>query len=143
MQNIIKRAKIFCCENKERLTKPRKEVLKIISETRKPLKAYEILEKLGKVIDKPKAPTVYRAIEFWQQNGFIHRIESLNSYVLCRANYRHKESQFMICDNCGLVIEAHTSQLPDMLKSLTDKNTFLPSIFNFEIQGLCKLCQVT
>ena len=142
MQNIIKHAKIFCSENKERLTKPRKEVLKIISASMKPIKAYEILEKLGKVIDKPKAPTVYRAIEFWQQNGFIHRIESLNSYVLCRESYRHKESQFMICDNCGLVIEAHLSQLADMLKSLTDKNNFLPSIFNLEIQGLCRLCQV-
>lgn len=142
MHNIIEHAKNFCTERKERLTNPRIEVLKIISKSSKPLGAYEILEELGKVIDTPKPPTVYRAIEFWQQNGFIHRIESLNAYAVCHADHRHKDSQYMICDDCGVVIEVHICEMPKALKSMAAKNTFLPSSWNLEIHGLCKQCRL-
>lgn len=143
MHEIIDHAKKFCNKHKERLTKPRIEVLKIISKSTKPLGAYEILEELGKVIETPKPPTVYRAIEFWQQTGFIHRIESLNAYAICHADHRHKDSQFMICNDCGTVIEAHICEMPKALKSMAEKYTFLPSIWNLEIHGLCQNCQLT
>lgn len=141
MDTIIDHAKEFCVEHKERLTKPRLEVLNILSRSEKPLGAYEILEELGKVIDKPKPPTVYRAIEFWQKSGFIHRIESLNAYTVCCEDHRHKESQFMICDACGLVIEVHLCGMPTELKALAASNSFQPSIWNIEIHGLCQSCQ--
>ncbi|MGB4058039.1 MAG: hypothetical protein WBK77_08155 [Alphaproteobacteria bacterium] len=68
---------------------------------RKPLGAYEIPERLGKKIKNPKPPTVYRAIEFWAEHGFIHRVESLNAYVACEAGHQHKSAQFMVCNDCG------------------------------------------
>ncbi|MEC7840113.1 MAG: Fur family transcriptional regulator [Chlamydiota bacterium] len=141
MENIIDHAQAFCTEHKERLTKPRVEVLKIISQSLKPVGAYEILEKLGQVIHMPKPPTVYRAIEFWLQNGFIHRIESLNAYTTCHAGHKHKGSQFMICDECGIVIEVHICEMPNTLQKMVTKNTFLPSNWNLEIHGLCQECQ--
>ncbi len=117
------------------------EVFKIVATSRKPLGAYEILEKLGKVIESPKPPTVYRAIDFWLQNGFVHRIESLNAYVVCQADCRHSGSQFMICDDCGLVIEIPVSELPKVIRDGTAQNTFTPSSWNVEVHGLCGLCQ--
>ena len=130
----------YCETGKHRLTKPRVEVLKIIACSTKPLGAYEILEKLSKTIKNPKPPTVYRAIEFWQEHGFIHRIESLNAYISCEAGHRHKGSQFMICDDCGNVTEAHLCDLPQPFKDSTTKNTFTPSRWNLEIHGLCGKC---
>ena len=139
--NILQQAELFCVRHKERLTKPRLEVLKIIAASAKPLGAYEILEQLGNVIQFPKPPTAYRAIEFWQQKGFIHRIESLNAYVLCHAEHQHRGGQFMICDDCGVVIEAHICELPEPLKHSAANNTFMPSSWNLEIHGLCAQCQ--
>ncbi|MEM6811426.1 MAG: Fur family transcriptional regulator [Pseudomonadota bacterium] len=130
----------YCETNGYRLTKPRLEVLKIISSSAKPIGAYEVLEKLGSAIKNPKPPTVYRAIDFWKDQGFIHRIESLNAYVACEAGHRHKGSQFMICNDCGLVIETHLCELPEALKNSTIENTFAPSRWNFEIHGVCKDC---
>lgn len=115
-------------------------VLKIIAASSKPLGAYEILEELGKVIANPKPPTVYRAIEFWQEQGFIHRIESLNAYVICEAGHRHTGSQFMICDDCGLVIETHLHELPKSLQKSVTEKTFAPSSWNVEIHGRCEKC---
>jgi len=140
-KNIIDQAKLFCERRKERLTKPRLEVLKIVAASSKPLGAYKILEKLGKVIQSPKPPTAYRAIEFWQKKGFIHRIESLNAYVVCQAGHRHSGGQFLICDDCGTAIETHINDLQETLKDCAANNTFTPSSLNVEIHGLCDQCQ--
>jgi Fur family zinc uptake transcriptional regulator len=115
-------------------------VLKIITSSKKPLGAYEILEKLGQKIKDPKPPTAYRAIEFWQNIGFIHRIESISAYVACEAGHQHKGSQFMICDDCGDVTETHLCHLPKPLKDSAIQNTFTPSRWNFEIHGECAKC---
>ena len=139
-KKFIKSAEDFCLQNKQRLTKPRIEVLKIISSSSKPLGAYEILEKLGNKIKSPKPPTAYRAIDFWMEHGFIHRIESLNAYVVCHADHRHSGGQFMICDDCGSVVESHICDLPKPLKDNAAKNTFTPSRWNIEIHGQCERC---
>lgn len=115
-------------------------VLDIIDSGEKPLRAYEILDKLATIIKNPKPPTVYRAIEFWQEHGFIHRIESLNAYTSCAAAHQHQGSQFMICDDCGTVIESHLCDLPQALHDNAVKNTFIASSWNFEIYGLCAAC---
>ena len=141
-KNIINQAEKFCADNQERLTKPRLEVLKIFAKSSQPLGAYDVLEKLGEIISSPKPPTVYRAIEFWQKKGFIHRIESLNAYVACQEGHRHKGAQFMICDDCGVVIETHVHDLPKMLKTNTASKTFTPSSWNVEIHGLCNQCEL-
>lgn len=137
---ILKKAANYCETNKYRFTEPRVEVLRIISSSKTPLGAYEVLEKLGKVIKNPKPPTAYRAIEFWQEHNFIHRIESINAYIACEAGHRHKGSQFMICDDCGDVTEAHLCDLPKPLKDSATKNMFTPSRWNLEIHGQCGKC---
>ena len=106
----------FCDAGNHRLTEPRRNVLKIILSSKKPIKAYEILKKLSKGEYSPKPPTIYRAIEFWHSNNFIHRIESLNAYTACKARHLHKGSQFMICNECGKVIESHFCDLPPIIK---------------------------
>ena len=90
--------------------------MQVIANSEKPLKAYEVLNKLEKVLNSPKPPTIYRAIEFWQSHKFIHRIESLNAYTACKANHFHEGSQFMICNACGKVIESHICELPSLIK---------------------------
>ena len=142
VEDILDKAKNHCLAKKERFTLPRQEVLKIIASRSKPMGAYDILNELGNVLDQPKPPTAYRAIEFWQQQGFIHRIESLNAYVLCRAGHRHTGAQFLICDDCGLVIETHICEMPQPLQQSAKKNAFTPSSWNIEIRGRCDDCEI-
>jgi len=137
---VIENASVYCEKNKFRLTEPRLAVIEIIAASAKPMSAYEILDQLGKVKDNPKPPTVYRAIEFWQDAGFIHRIESLNAYIICEAGHQHNGSQFMICDDCGTVIEKHLCELPEGLKNNTSDDSFRASRWYFEVHGTCKAC---
>jgi Fur family zinc uptake transcriptional regulator len=140
LMSFDKRALNFCIKNKHRYTKPREKVLKIIASSNKPLRAYDVLKQLAFVLKNPKPPTVYRAIEFWEKYNFIHRIESLNAYSLCEAEHSHEGSQFLICNQCGDVIESHFCEIPKIIKKKIEKNIFIPKSWNLEIKGVCSKC---
>lgn len=133
-------AEAYCMANGLQFTAPRRAVLKIIAASKKPLGAYDVLEKLGKHLKNPKPPTAYRALEFLQTHGLIHRIESLNAYLACHAGHRHQGSQFMICTSCGNVGEAHICALPEALQKQAAKSGFTPAYWSAEIHGLCSAC---
>ena len=140
MKRNINEVLEFCEKNKLRITKPRLKVLNIIFSSNKPIKAYEILDKLGKQILNPKPPTAYRAIDFWLKHNFIHRIESLNAYYACETDHLHNGSQFLICTDCGEVTESQICELPNNLKKTIKKNSFLPTKWNLEVNGVCRKC---
>ncbi len=141
MNNPIKKKAIeYCNVNKHRLTEPRLKILEIFISSKKPLKAYEILKELGKNFPNPKPPTAYRAIEFWKEHNFIHRIESLNAYSICNADHLHDGTQFLICNSCGDVSESHICDLPKNIQNLINSKMFNLKSWNLEMNGVCKKC---
>ncbi len=140
ISKLVKDVEAFCVERTIRFTEPRRHVLEIIAGAAKPLGAYDILAALGKYIENPKPPTAYRAIEFLEEHGFVHRIESLNAYVVCGTDHRHHGSQFLICDSCGKVAEAHLCEVPDDLLRQADKQGFRLNNWSAELHGTCGDC---
>ena len=141
-QKLLDQVKNFCVKNKERLTKPRIDVLKIISRSHKPISAYGILAKLSQFILQPKPQTVYRALDFWLRTRFIHRVKSLNAYILCRESHGHKGFQFTICEICGKTTETLIGDIPKILKkNFLDSGNFSVDSWTLEMSGLCKLCE--
>lgn len=137
---IEKEAIEYCIVNKERLTVPRQLVLGTIARNKKPIKAYDLIDKLKCKLRNIKPPTVYRALEFWKKHNFIHRIESLNAYCICTAGIRHQGAQFIICNSCGEVIESSSCYLPSIFDEILEKSTFKPLKWNIEINGICQNC---
>lgn len=137
---LVKHTESMCREKGIRFTEPRRFVLEIIAAAKKPMGAYDILEALGKHIDDPKPPTAYRAIEFLMEEELIHRIESLNAYVLCGTDHRHNGSQFMVCDSCGTVVEAHICHVPEDLARRAREEGFSLKRWDAELHGTCKDC---
>ena len=138
--SLEKKALNFCIKNKHRYTKPRENVLKIISSSNRPIKAYHVLKQLAKVLKNPKPPTAYRAIEFWERYNFIHRIESLNAFYVCEAEHLHSGSQFLICNQCGEVTESHICEIPKIIIKKIEKNIFSAKSWNLEVKGICSKC---
>ncbi len=137
---LIKTVVDYCDTNGIRFTDPRRHVLEIVASAEAPMGAYDILEKLGKYMDNPKPPTAYRAIEFLREHNFIHRIESLNAFVVCSSDHRHMGSQFLVCDSCGKVTEAHLCHLPKDLAQEADHAGFKLARWDAELHGMCKDC---
>lgn len=140
VKKLILELERFCEKNGMRLTPPRRMTLEVIAASDRPIGAYDVIEEIGKVTDKPKPTTVYRAIEFLQQNGFIHKIASLNAFVSCHAGHSHEGSQFIVCDDCGKVEEVHLCHLPNDLKKKVDNTGFKMGHWNTEIHGICRDC---
>lgn len=129
------------CEDKGlRFTDPRRFVAEIIFNSKKPIGAYEILGLLGKKLENPKPPTVYRALEFLSEHHFIHKIESLDAYISCHADHKHTGSQFMICGTCKQVTEIHLCSFPATLQTKANEENFDISRWNIEIHGHCSRC---
>lgn len=139
-QAAIKVLQNFGKENGHRITPPREYVLEIIAAAEQPMTAYDVLDALGKKLDKPKPPTAYRALEFLVAHGFLHRIESLNAYVSCAEDHKHKGSQFFICDDCGKVEEVHLCHVPEGLSKKAASKGFTLSHWNAELHGTCGKC---
>ncbi|MBG78149.1 MAG: transcriptional regulator [Alphaproteobacteria bacterium] len=140
IKELLTESEKYCADHGLRLTEPRQHVLQILLDADKPLGAYEILQELGAYIDNPKPPTAYRAIEFWQEHGFVHRIESLNAYTACSAGHSHSGSQYLVCELCKDVQEIHLCSVPPALaKAMQDKG-FSMKFWNAEIHGLCANC---
>ena len=131
----------FCQQHGLRVTPPRLSAYKIVRETTKPISAYEVLEQMSKDLKNPKPPTAYRALDFLEQHGFVHRIESLNAYVSCDVNHKHDGSQFMICDSCGNVDEIHLCSLPKTLNEKVANENFTLRHWNVEVHGVCADCK--
>ena len=141
MNDVVKKAEEYCEEKGLRFTPTRRDVLGIIARSTKPITAYEILDELKSTVKNPKPPIVYRATDFLQEHGFIHRIESLNGFVLCAADHHHHGSQFMICDSCGKATEAHLCDILPSVSAKAEKAGFDLSHWNLELHGRCGDCQ--
>ena len=123
----------------QKLTRIRRKVLQLLIEAPGPAKAYDLLENLdGEGSAKP--PTVYRALEFLQDLGLAHKIESLNAYVACgHASHRHS-AIFLICEKCGRAEELHSVTTTDALKVETEAAGFALTRATIEARGLCRNC---
>lgn len=129
----------LCQELGARFTKPRQDVFDIVRVAEKPVGAYDILHLMP---PGTKAPTVYRALEFLETVHLIHRVESLNAYVLCCDGHGHEHSaQFAICQSCGDVREMHIPALDHVLHDKHFENAgFKPVATSMEIRGVCGKC---
>ena len=119
----------------------RRRVLQALLESHKPLGAYEIIERLAQKT-RPAPITVYRALDFLRNNGFVHRIESRNAFVACVHNHADDDLVvFLICERCGMVGEAPGGGTAEALKASSRAAGFSPKSPQIEIAGICSHCR--
>jgi len=123
----------------QKLTRIRRKVLQLLIESPEPAKAYTLLDNLdGEGAAKP--PTIYRALDFLQEVGLAHKIESLNAYVACgHASHSHS-AVFLICEACGAAEELHAIGTSKALAAETDAAGFTVNQAIIEARGLCRKC---
>lgn len=127
-------------DRKLRLTPIRREILRLMARKNKAVGAYELLAELQKSDPDSKIITVYRALEFLREHGFIHRIESLNAFVVCWHPERKHQAQLIICENCGEVKEVEVPDIADQLDKTAKAAGFTRLSQTIEAHGLCRDC---
>jgi Fur family zinc uptake transcriptional regulator len=134
-------AEARCSERGQRLTPIRRDVLGALLASHQPLGAYEIMERVAPSGPRPAPITVYRALEFLRENGLVHRIESRNAFVACVHSHADGDLVvFLICERCGTVGEASSSEVASTVKSAADAVGFTPKSPVIEVSGICTHC---
>ncbi|KAA9002834.1 zinc uptake transcriptional repressor Zur [Affinibrenneria salicis] len=141
-EKLLAQAEQICQQRNVRLTPQRLEVLRLMAQQPGAISAYDLLDLLRVSEPQAKPPTVYRALDFLLEQGFIHRVESNNSYVLCHhfEEPSHSSALF-ICDRCGQVTERQTEGIEETLQKLARQARFYLRHSVVEAHGLCEDCQ--
>jgi Fur family transcriptional regulator, zinc uptake regulator len=129
------------CETRGlRLTEIRMQVLQIIAQSEKPLKAYDLLDRLKDDRSNAAPPTVYRALDFLIENGFIHKLQSINAYVSCHHPSIVHQVPFLICDVCESADEICDERVSGLLTDQAKAHGFRTRSQTLEVHGVCKQC---
>lgn len=136
----VSAAESACTRRGLRLTRLRRRVLEVVWSGHRPVKAYEILANLQRDRGTTAPPTVYRALDFLQEAGLVHRIESLNAFVGCGDPASPHVAQFLICRGCGAVAELGDSPVTRALAREVERLGFDAGRRTIEVQGICPDC---
>ncbi len=139
----LKAADEICRKNGLRMTPQRRSVLEALAEAKHPLGAYDLIETLRNANGRVLAPiAVYRALDFLRENGFIHRLETLNAFIACPHLHSTGEKViFLICEACRHVEEAGAEALSNALATLAAEHGFMAERQVIELAGTCRNCR--
>jgi Fur family zinc uptake transcriptional regulator len=123
-----------------RFTALRRRVLELVWQGHRPVRAYDVLARLGREHRGAAPPTVYRALDFLLEHGFVHRIESLNGYVGCGEPGAAHAGQFLICRECQATAELDDAAIARTIDRKARRVGFAPDRQTIEVTGLCPDC---
>ena len=144
VHQAIADVKTICQQRGLRLTPIRQQVLELILAADGPVKAYDLLERLtsaSKDQRRSAPPTVYRALDFLLENHFIHRLETMNAFVSCVHPEKSHSGEFLICEQCDMVIELSTKILSNEVREAAEAHQFQAHKQVVEVYGTCRTCQ--
>jgi Fur family zinc uptake transcriptional regulator len=122
------------------LTDTRRKVFELVIKAGQPVGAYRLLEAMQDKGTRVMPPTVYRALNFLQGKGLVHRIESLNAFIACTQHEHEHEGQFLICSDCGKTEDLADESVSEMLREKASAHGFTLTQQTIELRGLCKDC---
>ena len=123
------------------LTKNQRIVLNLLQDSGEPLKAYFILDSLKKEgLNSPLQ--VYRALDKLVELGKIHKVESLNSFIICNNSNCASDTAFTICERCGKVKEIKNNNLTEGVNELVRENKLNITRYNLEFYVVCNTCKI-
>ncbi len=137
----LKQAQQVCQQRGARLTPIREQVFLLLAKHKGAIGAYDLLAELKESDPAAKPATIYRALDFLNKQGLVHKIESINAFVLCHhfSDCNHPV-QLLICDKCGNVEEIQSNNFDLILRSMADSSGFTISHQIIEAHGECKTC---
>jgi Fur family transcriptional regulator, zinc uptake regulator len=143
IESLVSKAKQVCDNRGARFTPIREKVFRLLASAQGGVGAYDLLEQLKVTETGAKPATIYRALDFLAELGFIHKIESTNAFMLCHHFDHIHPVQLLICDTCGFVKELHSSIISHELSNLAAESGFVVSGQTIEAHGKCESCRAS
>ncbi|EPV0940938.1 zinc uptake transcriptional repressor Zur [Pseudomonas aeruginosa] len=140
VSTALAEADALCARQGVRLTELRRRVLELVWQSHKPL-GPTISSRCSAKPTAAAPPTVYRALDFLQENGLVHRIASLNAFVGCNNPEHSHQGQFLICRTCHTAIELEQPDISRAIVAGANSVGFAVESQTVEVVGLCGTCR--
>ncbi|WP_137178675.1 Fur family transcriptional regulator [Roseomonas sp. AR75] len=148
VEAALDRAASACAARGAQLTALRRQVLRLVLDAPHPVGAYALLDQLRAERPGAAPPTVYRALDFLQEQGLVHRVERLNAFVGCTGPEAHHHCghghdhphQFLICASCGATAEICDDRVAAAVRDAARAAGFVPTRTTVEVEGRCAAC---
>jgi Fur family zinc uptake transcriptional regulator len=123
-------------------TRLRRLVLKLLVEAKGPVKAYEMVETAQAQGQRLTPATCYRVLEHLRSAGLVHKVNSLNSFVVCtdRGLEADHHPLILVCPDCRKATEISDSGLSEALFGRLSALGHEVASGSVEIHGLCNRC---
>jgi len=132
----------ICQAKGARLTPIRRRVLEVLHGADRPLGAYDLVDLLGSHGRRMAPITIYRALDFLIAQGLVHRLASLNAYIVSSdTSGGHEATAFLICEGCGDVNEVTSPDVAETVLKVLREQGYQPRTKILEITGRCRRCE--
>jgi Fur family zinc uptake transcriptional regulator len=139
--HVLAEAEASCRQRGGRLTPGRRLVLDFLLQAARPLTAYEVMDRL-RLAGAPATPAgAYRSLDFLLEHGLAHRLETRRAYVACGHPDHPHAGQFLICRQCGTVVETEDERVATAAEQLGQRLGFALDQRTVELTGVCGPCQ--
>lgn len=143
VSEALSQADELCAKRGARMTELRRRVLNLIWDSHAPVGAYAIMDMLKREGRNAMPPTVYRALDFLQEQGLIHRFASLNAFIGCSHPADAHGTHYLICRRCGTVAEIDSGAIGGAIAASARELGFDMTGQTVEIAGICRECLQT
>ncbi|GIX24081.1 MULTISPECIES: transcriptional repressor [Caldimonas] len=142
----LDRAEALCAARGAQLTALRREVLELLLLRHGSAKAYDLQDDLRQRHGRVAPTTVYRALEFLMEQQLVHRVDTLNCFVVCNLDpqphdHPHEHTMMLVCSRCGQVTEVHDPAATEAIGRALQTDAPGFRAMDIEIKGLCAACQ--
>ncbi len=134
-------AEAVCARGARRLTPIRRQVLRILLEKQRCLKAYELLDEIRREQPGAAPPTVYRALDFLVSQGLAHRLDASNAWIACHDASGPPHDLLIVCMRCGSVAELTDPAFGQRLAEIATAAGFQLCGHETELRALCRRCR--
>jgi Fur family zinc uptake transcriptional regulator len=138
--NDLARAEASCLRAGERWTEPRRRTYELLAKAGRPVKAYDLIAAFGPARRSAKPPTVYRALDFLESLGLVHRVASLSAFIAGHGATAAHRAEFLICDCCGRADEVDLCA-DRLVANVAEPHGFQVEGILLEAHGICPACQ--
>lgn len=142
----LDRAQALCAARGVQLTALRREVLELLLLRQGSAKAYDLQDDMRQRHGRVAPTTVYRALDFLMEQQLVHRVDTLNRFVVCNLDHEpqdqhHDHTMMLVCSRCGQVTEVHDETAAEAIGRALQADAPGFRTMDIEIKGLCGACQ--
>ena len=130
-----------CYKAKHSMTPHRMLIIDTLVNHREPISAYDLRSVLNAKGNKLNIATIYRILEFWCSLNLVHRISSINKFVIC-ANPEETHTHIInCCRKCETIVEScHAKMGIDISGGIENLGLKLASGCHLEVPVFCSSC---